>query len=130
MSYCINRTVSISSDPFDPHEIVHALDHCRKRRDNFSCDELACSEIAAYSQCGACKMGGWLRVAKDEGEVACVRRNAVNSLMNQPVCSKKNKAEVVEKSINKVDCLWGDARRRIQGERYKHKDQITGSSKR
>lgn len=63
------------------HELIHHHDHkVGKAQLAASCEDLACSEIRAYSMSGNCDDGGSHRKPNESRET-CVRREATESVM-------------------------------------------------
>ena len=109
------------------HELIHAYDHCRQNIKNFTCEQRACSEISAYSQCGVCKDGGSARLP-EEKEEDCIIRMSKASIQGKYKCPKED--EDIDSILNDQfwktkECLDKDARLRIK-ERKKRENKMRG----
>ncbi|KAH6662874.1 mitochondrial inner membrane protease atp23 [Halenospora varia] len=94
------------------HEMVHAWDHLRWKVDWDDLRHAACSEIRASSLSGECRWtrefftrGNWTLTQQHQN---CVRKRAVQSVMNRPSC--KDDVQAV-KVVNEVwDSCFADTR--------------------
>lgn len=78
------------------HEMVHAYDHCIRRRDLRVSDELACSEIRAAreAECAAC------------GTNPFIRLSCAYVPMSGPICERLKKECVGEVAIKAMETVF------------------------
>ncbi|TFK21278.1 hypothetical protein FA15DRAFT_84624 [Coprinopsis marcescibilis] len=93
------------------HELVHMFDQCRFKVDWTNLRHHACSEIRANNLSGDCRYARELRrgfFTFSKQHQACVRRRAVESVMNNPGCPNEAAAE---RAVNEVwDSCFNDTR--------------------
>ena len=93
------------------HELVHAYDWCRVDFSPTNCLHLACTEIRAANLSGDCNLAMEMIRGRSEAfrftahKQNCVKRVAIQSLMNNPNC-KANAPRSVELAW---DLCWPDA---------------------
>lgn len=94
------------------HELIHAYDHLRFKVDFENLRHAACAEIRASSLSGECRFmqefftRGQFKVSQQHQE--CVRRRAVISVTNHPMCRDKAKAKKVVSEV--WDSCFADTR--------------------
>ncbi|THV01886.1 hypothetical protein K435DRAFT_376205 [Dendrothele bispora CBS 962.96] len=93
------------------HELIHMYDQCKFKVDWSNLRHHACSEIRANNLSGDCRYTRELRrgfFSFSKQHQVCVRRRAIESVSNNPVCPDRATAERV---VNEVwDSCFSDTR--------------------
>lgn len=94
------------------HELVHVYDNAKFKVDWLNLKHHACSEIRASSLSGECRISNqfWRGAMENfkKGHQDCVKRRAIISVSNHPLCESKQQAKEL---VNEVwDSCFNDTR--------------------